>query len=196
MPGSINVGVSENTTAPRSGRLGRRSLLAVVTAALLASIIVPAALAGDDLVQQAKAATARFNSAVRAEMAGYGPFPAGVPLHECIMSLTAGGGGMGIHWVNGALLSPPLDAEVDELTPEVLVYAPRPNGSLELVALEYVIFDSAVPAGTTPSVFGEDLTLVPAGNRYEIPAFWQRHIWLYEDNEAGLFADFNPSVTC
>jgi hypothetical protein len=168
-------------------RVGAGMLLSL----LIGVVVASSALAGNDLVKQARAATARFNSVEQAERAGYGPFPEGVPLHECIMALDDSGG-MGIHWVNGALL----DTGLDELTPEVLVYAPRPNGSLELVALEYVIFDSAVPAGTTPTVFGEDLTLVPAGNRYEIPAFWQKHIWLYEDNEAGLFADFNPSVTC
>ncbi|MGH7385973.1 MAG: hypothetical protein ACREKG_12430 [Candidatus Rokuibacteriota bacterium] len=168
-----------------------RLSLAILAAALVAVAVASSALAGNDLVKEARTATARFNSVTQAERSGYGPFPAGVPLHECIMALDDSGG-MGIHWVNGNLLND----ELDELTPEVLVYAPRPNGLLELVALEYVIFDSAVPAGTTPTVFGEDLTLVPAGNRYEIPAFWQKHIWLYEDNEAGLFADFNPSVTC
>ncbi|MGH2446020.1 MAG: hypothetical protein ACRDGD_08280 [Candidatus Limnocylindria bacterium] len=171
----------------------RRVLLAITAALMVAALVVPAAIAARDPVQQAKAATARFNSIVQAQKLGYGPFPEGVPLHECIMSLDAGGGGMGFHWVNGTLVS---NAIVDELHPEVLVYAPRDNGKLQLVALEYVIFDSAVPAGTTPTVFGQDLTFVPDGNRYEIPAFWQRHIWLYEDNEAGLFADFNPAVTC
>lgn len=80
-----------------------------------------------------------------------------------------------------------------------LVYAPRAGGTLQLVALEYVVFADAWAAehgSATPTIFGQPLTLVPDGNRYEIPAFWQRHIWLYEDNEAGLFADFNPAVTC
>jgi len=169
----------------------RRTILAVGAAALVAAALVPAVLAADDPIQQIRQATARFNSPVRATQAGYGPFPAGVPLHECIMAFDDSGG-MGIHWVNGGLL----DAELDPSEPEVLVYAPKSNGGLELVALEYVIFDSAVPAGTTPTVVGQELTFVPEGNRYDVPAFWQRHVWLYEDNEAGLFADFNPSVTC
>jgi hypothetical protein len=172
----------------------RKVILTLVFGALVAAVAVPAALAGDDQVKQARAATARFNSAVQAERAGYGPFPPGVPLHECIMA-SDDSGGMGIHWVNGALL----DATVHELHPEVLVYAPRENGTLELVALEYVVFADAWAAengSAIPTVFDEELTLVPGGNRYEIPAFWQRHIWLWEDNEAGLFADFNPAVTC
>ncbi len=164
-------------------------LLASALVAIVAASTVLAAPSG--AVQQAKQATARFNSTVQAVKAGYGPFPEGVPLHECIMALD-GSGGMGYHWVNGSLL----DASLDPANPEVLVYAPKGNGKLELVALEYVIFDAAVPSGTTPMIFGQSLTFVPDGNRYEIPAFWQRHIWLYDHNSAGLFEDFNPDVTC
>lgn len=169
----------------------RRLWVSLVVTALAGVITVTSVLAGNDPIQQAKQATARFNSTVQAEKAGYGPFPPGVPLHECIMAMDASGG-MGVHWVNGPLL----DDKLDPASPEVLVYAPKANGDLELVALEYVIFDSAVPAGTTPSIFGQDLTFVPEGNRYEIPAFWQRHIWLYDQNPAGLFKDFNPNVSC
>jgi hypothetical protein len=172
----------------------RRLAFALIAGALVVVLVVPAALAQNDLVKQARAATARFHSVAQAEQAGYGPFPPGVPLHECIMALDASGG-MGLHWLNVELL----DARVGELEPEVLVYAPRQGGGLELVALEYVVFAdtwAAENGSAIPTVFGQDLTLVPDGNRYEIPAFWQRHIWLYEDNEAGLFADFNPTVSC
>ncbi|HET8776201.1 MAG TPA: hypothetical protein VFN76_00940 [Candidatus Limnocylindria bacterium] len=169
----------------------RSTLIGTALAVALSILAASLAVAGSGEVQQAKRATARFNSVVQAQSAGYGPFPAGVPLHECIMALDASGG-MGFHWLNPSLL----DDELDPAQPEVLVYAPRDDGSLDLVALEYVIFDSAVPAGTTPTIFGQELTFVPDGNRYEIPAFWQRHIWLYDRNDAGLFADFNPDVTC
>ena len=169
----------------------RRLWFSTIVAALAGAVAVTSVLAGSDPIQQAKQATARFHSTVQAEQAGYGPFPPGMPLHECIMALD-GSGGMGLHWVNGLLL----DGELDPAKPEVLVYAPKANGGLELVALEYVIFDSDVPAGVTPTIFGQRLTLVPEGNRYEIPAFWQRHIWLYDPNPDGLFNDFNPNVSC
>ena len=179
----------------RTVRMTRSRLgLGIVLSAAIGIGLASTAAAGDGLAAQARAATARYHSTVQAAEAGYGPFPAGVPLHECIMALDSSGG-MGIHWVNGALL----DTTLDERAPEVLVYAPRENGSLELVALEYVVFAepwAEAHGSTIPTVFGEELSLVPAPNRYEIPAFWQRHIWLYEDNDAGLFADFNPAVTC
>jgi hypothetical protein len=176
------------------GTTRSRLALGIVLSAAIGIGLASTAAGGDGLAAEARAATARYHSITQADAAGYGPFPAGVPLHECIMALDSSGG-MGIHWVNGSLL----DTALDERAPEVLVYAPRGNGSLELVALEYVVFAepwAQAHGSTTPTVFGEDLTLVPAPNRYEIPAFWQRHIWLYEDNEAGLFADFNPAVTC
>lgn len=73
---------------------------------------------------------------------------------------------MGIHYVNGALVG---DASLDAATPEVLVYQQLPNGKLRLVAAEYIVFQGAwLSAGNTaaPTLFGQTLTLVPAGNRY------------------------------
>ena len=104
--------------------------------------------------------TVRFHSTRLAEKAGYGPFPDGAPLHECISNLS-GPGAMGIHWLNGALLT----TDLDPAKPQVLVYAPDRHGRLDLVALEYVVFkdawDSAHP-GTMPSLFGEDFMETPA----------------------------------
>jgi hypothetical protein len=158
---------------------------------MLVALTVSSVTAGRDATADARRATARFNSIVQAERAGYGPFPHDVPLHHCIESLD-NSGGMGIHWVNGSLL----DGVLDPAAPEVLVYAPRANGTLELVALEYVVFDDAWKGSGDPMLFGRPLTLVPSPNRYDIPAFWQIHVWLYESNSAGLFADFNPAVSC
>ena len=40
--------------------------------------------------------------------------------------------------------------------------------------------------------------MVPVGadNRYGIPAFYELHAWVWKDNPAGTFADYNPDVTC
>jgi hypothetical protein len=35
-----------------------------------------------------------------------------------------------------------------------------------------------------------------APNRYEIPAFYALHAWVWQDNPAGTFAPFNPDVSC
>jgi hypothetical protein len=33
-------------------------------------------------------------------------------------------------------------------------------------------------------------------NRFDIPAFYSLHVWLWEFNPSGLFAPFNPRVSC
>ena len=39
---------------------------------------------------------------------------------------------------------------------------------------------------------------VPSGNRYGIEpnGFYERNDWLFKNNPAGAFADWNPTVSC
>jgi hypothetical protein len=177
----------------------RRVIAATTFGLLLAGMTLATAAAGASDLDAARAATARFNSMNQASKAGYGLLPEGLPLHECIMSLD-GSAGMGFHYINGNLL----DATLDPLNPEALIYAPDDNGQLRLVAVEYVSFQAdweaangpAVLGTNWPSLLGEDMTLVPAPNRYEIPAFFELHAWIWEENPVGTFEDFNPDVSC
>ena len=142
---------------------------------------------------RAAVATARFHSLDQATKAGYGPFPDGVPLHECISSLDDTGA-MGFHWVNGPLLTP----ELDPTKPEVLVYAPDRRGNLHLAALEYVVFKADWDAihDDPPELFGQEFMDSGFPNRYEIPEFYALHVWLWKWNPTDLFAPFNPNVSC
>jgi hypothetical protein len=172
---------------PRSRPIFAATILAVA----LAGITLAGALAGppSDLTA-ARYASARFNSIGQAQNAGYGLPPAG-PLHECIASFD-GTGAMGFHLINGGLL----DGAIDPMRPEALVYAPSKNGKLKLVALEYVVFADAWTGSDPPSLFGVEFMFTDAPNRYEIPAFWALHAWIWEGNPSGTFASFNPSVAC
>jgi hypothetical protein len=102
---------------------------------------------------------------------------------------------MGIHYVNGALVGDPAE---NAATPEALVYEPQPNGRLRLVAVEYVVLQSAWDAGhaSPPSLFGQQFTLTPAGNRYGLPPFYELHAWLWKHNPRGMFDDWNSNVSC
>ncbi len=178
---------------------------AVLSALILAAAAVPVATAHDgggsgwDLLRAA-IATAQFHSTEQAGRAGYGPFPAGQPLHECIASFD-GTGAMGFHWLNPGNLN----TNLDPTKPQVLVYAPDRHGRLQLVALEYVVFQDAWftdHGDTTPMLFGQmfmktgDRLHPEIPNRYEIPPFWALHVWLWKFNPSGLFAPFNPNVSC
>ncbi len=144
----------------------------------------------------ARRATARFhdiNVALSAS-GGYGPTPVmDVAGNICIDQ--PGQGAMGIHYANGSLL----DATVKEEEPEALMYEPMPNGTLRLVGVEYLVFqdvwDQANP-GRPPRLFDQAFHLVPAGNRYGLPRFYALHVWMWQPNRNGLFADWNPAVRC
>jgi len=107
----------------------------------------------------------------------------------------AGEGGMGVHYVNGALVA---DGKVSASEPELVVYEPLKNGGQRLVAAEYVVFQAAWDAqhDEAPSLFGREFELVKAGNRYGLPAFYELHAWLWKHNPSGFFEDWNPRVTC
>jgi hypothetical protein len=141
---------------------------------------------------QAFFGTFRYHNVEVAKAAGYAEFrdAAGI---ACIEHHELGT--MGIHYVNGALL----DAVLIPARPEALVYEPRPNGRLRLVALEYIVFEEAWKmAGNTrpPTLFGRQFDFTPAANRYGIPAFYSLHLWIWKHNPSGLFAPYNPRVSC
>ena len=137
----------------------------------------PVGGAGNAVLKQVHAVTARFNSTKQAEDAGYltDPF--------CVESPA---GGMGHHWVNGALVDPVFDV----LNPEVVLYAPDKNGNMKLVAVEYIVINIGQPAPTFDGQpFDVGGTPVPV-------AHWSLHVWLGKPNPSGLFAPFNPDVDC
>jgi hypothetical protein len=174
-------------------QLWRIAAAALAVIALGSPAIGGAAAAQSDL-QALRAATARFHDVSAAGRAGYAQPPAPAPLHECISSFDDTGA-MGFHFINGGLL----DSEINPTQPEVLVYAPDKRGRLRLVALEFVVFQAdwiAAHGNTMPELFGQMFMATGFPNRFDIPAFFSLHVWLYQDNPAGLFAPFNPDVSC
>jgi hypothetical protein len=89
-------------------------------------------------------------------------------------------------------------AAIDASTPELLVYAPGPNGQLRLVALEYLALKANWDAhnAAPPSLFGQTFNTTYAGNRYGLPDFYSLHAWIWAPNPTDLFAPYNPNVSC
>ncbi|CAN5309663.1 hypothetical protein BH20ACT13_BH20ACT13_25390 [soil metagenome] len=146
---------------------------------------------------QVRRATARFHDLDAALEAGYElgwVNGSGTRIITgCVAHPTAGA--MGYHYFNKELMD---DNAVDALEPEVLVYESGPNGKRKLVAVEWVVRGpNSNPPGPSvppiPTVLGMEMhILVPPPG----PAFYLMHAWIWYRNPAGMFADFNPNVTC
>ena len=106
-------------------------------------------------------------------------------------------GAMGIHVVMGSRIQ---DGILDPTAPEALIYEPLPNGYFRLVGVEFIELadDWAArnPNGGVPNVDGNLMNLVGSPNRFGLPAFYELHVWAWEDNPKGNFADWNTRVTC
>jgi hypothetical protein len=165
---------------------------AAVAASLLA--MTGTASASPGALARARAATDRFhNVEVATNEGGYSLLTDKDGI-ACIDNPPLGG--MGIHYVNGSLVDDPSE---HPSRPELLVYEPLKNGRLRLVALEYVVIQSAWEAAGNvkpPTLFGEEFELVAEGNRYGLPPFYELHAWVWKHNPRGLFDDWNPRVQC
>lgn len=147
----------------------------------------------EDELAQVRRVTARFHAVDAALAAGYElgwVNGSGVRIISgCVFHPTAGA--MGYHYFNAELMA---DLTTDALAPEVLVYAPEEDGKLRLVAVEWVVRgQNSNPPGVSspPSVLGMPMhILVPA------VGFYIMHAWVWKPNPAGMFADWNPEVTC
>ncbi len=107
------------------------------------------------------------------------------------------GGAMGVHYARLDLFG---DGKVDPATPEMLVYEPTRWGHMRLVAVDYLVFKAAWEAengaGVPPVVQGQHFMLAGEPNRYAAPAFYLLHVWAYKHNRNGMFAMYNPDVSC
>ena len=140
-------------------------------------------------LQAAKAATARYHSFRQARRAGYSV--AGEP---CVASPQLGT--MGIHAVNAGLMA---DPAINPLRPEILLYVRKANGKLRLVGLEYWKADADGDLATEddrPSVFGQPFDGPMPGHNPTMPVHYDLHVWIWKTNPSGLFAPFNPALSC
>jgi hypothetical protein len=165
--------------------MNKKRLMIVVAMVLLLLTTVAAVSANDgsDLAQ-VRAATALFHRTEVAQAEGWDLIPG---LDHCFDNQPTGA--MGFHYINGGKI----DATVEVLQPEAMVYAPGPNGQLMLGAVEYIVdapsWDAANP-GVLPNVLGQDYHAHPVLPIYVL------HAWIWKNNPSGMFQDWNPNVTC
>lgn len=176
-------------------------LLAVLGAAT-AGVAVARSGAIDPDLQAVRAAVSVFHSYEEAAIAGYS-----VGQEPCVSSPA---GTMGIHASNPGIIQ---SGVVDALKPPILIYLPRADGSLRLVAVEYFHIAlantangpqpwfgaEAPPLGffnPAPSVLGQTFNGPMAGHNPQMPWHYDLHAWVIENNPAGVFSQWNPAISC
>ncbi|MEO7602503.1 MAG: hypothetical protein ABIS39_04460 [Sphingomicrobium sp.] len=125
-------------------------------------------------------------------------------------------GAMGLHYVRRDLLGlPPASSakgarvrgsgtHTDFRQPAMLVYEPQADGSLQLVAVENLVFKDAWHAKTAapPTFHGrtypllEDNNATPLDEAHGWKPHYEQHLWVFRDNPNGIYSPFNPNVTC
>ncbi len=138
------------------------------------------------LVAAVTQATAPFQDIEAAEAAGY------APAFGCVSGPQEGA--MGVHYINGELVG---DGELDPDEPEALLYELR-DGEWRFLGVEYLVLADAWDAAHDgpPALMGQLFNLVGSPNRYGNPPFYELHVSAGHDNPHGMFADWNPTVSC
>jgi hypothetical protein len=139
------------------------------------------------LVRIARQASRRFQDVSQAIAEGY------VEQFGCVSGSHEGV--MGVHYVNGALVG---DGVLDPAKPELLVYEPLPNGRMRLVAVDYLVLSESWHAHdpSPPELLGQLFHLFESPNRFGLPEFYTLHVWAWKENPQGMFANWNPRVSC
>jgi hypothetical protein len=140
---------------------------------------------------QVKSANERYSSVDAAKAGGY------VPASPCESVPGTGfpAGAMGFHYLNPAAAG---DQVIDPLKPEILLYAPTKSG-VELIGVEYFKADadqSLTTDSDRPTLFGRAFDGPMLGHAPGMPIHYDLHVWLYKANPSGMFAVWNPAVSC
>lgn len=169
---------------------------------------------GEPSLAEVRTATERFRDVRVALAEGYVRDPGDLCDTAEMMGQPAALGAMGIHFFRPDLLgitappNPRVDGSgthTDFLKPAILIYEPQADGSLELVAVENLVFRKAwrdagnagLPTfhGVAYDTMADDpATAVDEAHMFE--PHYDRHVWIYRENPNGVFAPFNPNVTC
>ena len=128
--------------------------------------------------------TAKYRDVEAALADGY------LPTDDCVASPD---GGMGLHYVNPALLG-----DLDPDHPPVLLYSPEGHRRT-LMGAEWFQPDADQDLTTDadrPSLFGHAFQGPMLGHEPGMPIHYDLHVWAWRANPARDFSPWNPAVHC
>jgi hypothetical protein len=190
------------------------SVSAVLAGMAMSSAVRSSSATSEPTLDEVRQATERYRDVNVALADGYIRDPFNLCDTAEMMGRPAALGAMGIHYFRPDLLGvtgPPsprvtgAGVHTDFRKPSILIYEPQADGSVQLVAVENLVFAAAWRAAghTEPpsfhgvpwdSMIDDPNTAVDEAHMFE-PHF-DRHVWIYRDNPNGMFAQFNPAVSC
>jgi hypothetical protein len=175
--------------------------LTCVAAAAFAGSVSPASADGDVPAQtpadlHSRDGAGRAMAQIRRDLAPYADFHRAladgfVPVSECTESPA---GAMGVHFLNPARAIAP----VDPTKPAILLYLPTATG-YQLMGAEWFQADADQDLTTDddrPSLWGRPFNGPMLGHEPGMPIHYDLHVWLFTANPDGVFAPWNPSVSC
>jgi len=134
----------------------------------------------DQQISEVRTLTADFHDINMGIAAGWAN-----DLSGCVEHPTEGG--MGHHYARMEYI----DGWVNHLEPQILLYEPHPDGSFEFVGVEYIVPFAILPEDAEPpELFFHKFHKNP------VQEIWALHVWTEKENPNGMFADWNPNVTC
>lgn len=139
------------------------------------------------LIATVQKATERFKDVNKAIAEGY------ALQFGCVSGDT--GGAMGMHYINGAILS---TGVIDANRPQIVIYEPAADGTLQLIGADFLVFKASWDAthASPPQLMGQMFHLFDAPNRFGLPAFYTLHVWAWKKNPNGAFVNWHPNVNC
>ena len=137
-------------------------------------------------VSSLRQAVASIQPLSDAQQAGY-TVAVGAPGdgHTCLFDAQAGA--MGVHYLNTNLVS----ATPVVTQPQIMIYEPQQDGSAKFVGVEFIIpYSIHGEDQTAPELFGQQFM------KNATFQLWGLHVWVGRTNPSGMFAMWNPDVSC
>ena len=191
---------------------------AIISGATLVATGTPAAAdtpgPGEPSLAEVRTATEKYQDVKVALAEGYVRDPADMCETADMMGRPASAGAMGVHYFRPDLLgitAPPNPrvngngTYTDFRAPSILIYEPQADGSMQLVAVENLVFQASWAAAghaSPPTFHGvvydtmQDDPATATDEAHNFEPHYDRHVWLYRDNPRGMFAQYNPKATC
>lgn len=178
--------MAEQPSTPHPGSHRWVRLLAgaacLILGAALAQAQTPTPLPPE--LEKVRAALAKYEDVVVAVHDGY---------HSTVGCVQYPEGGMGIHFLNRALIGP----VPDPMRPQILLYEPA-GDKLRLIGAEWFI-PLATGVKERPHLFGQPFDGPMDGHTPLQPAslrHYDLHVWLFKANPLGVFKRANPELKC